>query len=82
MPGILRLGEMYDVAGLMAPRPFMAIAGRDDGIFPIQHVRLAFEKLRHVYEVAGAADRCELFVGEGGHRYYGAGAWPFVRKWL
>ncbi|HCQ04979.1 MAG TPA: hypothetical protein DIT99_31860, partial [Candidatus Latescibacteria bacterium] len=35
VPGILRFGEMYDVAGLIAPRPFNAIAGRDDPIFPI-----------------------------------------------
>lgn len=82
VPGILRLGEMYDVAGLIAPRPFCAIAGRDDEIFPIAHVREAFEKLQRIYKVAGAADRCELFVGDGGHRYYSAGAWPFIRRWL
>ena len=28
VPGIMRLGEMYDVAGLIAPRPFSAIAGK------------------------------------------------------
>jgi len=80
VPGILHLGEMYDVAGLIAPRPFCAIAGKGDGIFPIQHVREAFGKLRRIYEVAGVPNRCELFVGEGGHRYYSAGAWPFLRR--
>jgi len=82
VPGILRLGEMYDVAGLIAPRPFCAIAGKEDGIFPIDHVREAFSQLERLYEVAGVPDRCELFVGEGGHRYYAAGAWPFIRKWF
>lgn len=82
VPGILRLGEMYDVAGLIAPRPFCAIAGKDDGIFPIQHVREAFDRLKRIYEVAGVPDRCELFVGDGGHRYYSAGSWPFLRRWL
>ncbi len=80
VPGLMRLGEMYDVAGLIAPRPFCAIAGRDDGIFPIDHVELAYKRLKATYSVAGAADKCELFIGDGGHRYYKAGAWPFVRR--
>ena len=80
VPGILRLGEMYDVAGLIAPRPFCAIAGKDDPIFPIEHVRTAFEKLQPIYAVAGVSERCELYVGHAGHRYYKAGAWPFIRK--
>ncbi len=80
VPGILQLGEMYDVAGLIAPRPFRAIAGKDDPIFPIEHVRYAFGQLKRIYTVAGVPDRCELYVGDEGHRYYRAGAWPFIRK--
>ena len=80
IPGILRLGEMYDVAGLIAPRPFCAIAGREDPIFPIQHVEASFARLQQIYNVAGVAEQCELYIGEGGHRYYAAGAWPFIRR--
>ncbi len=82
VPGILRLGEMYDVAGLIAPRHFCAIAGKDDTIFPIEHVRKAFSHLKRVYEAAGVPDRCELYVGDGGHRYYKDGAWPFVQRYF
>ncbi len=80
VPGLLRLGEMYDVAGLIAPRPFCAIAGRHDPIFPIDHVHAAFDRLKAVYEVAGAGDKCELAVGEGGHRFFKTPAWDFVRR--
>ena len=80
VPGLLRLGEEYDVAGLIAPRPFCAIAGVKDEIFPIAHVRHAFRKLQQIYRVAGAADRCVLYEGSGGHRYYKAGAWPLIRR--
>ncbi|MGC9467117.1 MAG: alpha/beta hydrolase family protein [Anaerolineae bacterium] len=80
IPGILRLGEMYDVAGLIAPRPFRAIAGREDPIFPIEHVKVAFERLKQVYAVAGVPERCSLYVGHEGHRYYKDGAWPFIRE--
>ena len=82
VPGILRLGEMADVAGLVAPRPFCAVAGRDDKIFPIEHALAGFEHLKRIYEAAGVSERCELFVGEAGHRYYPAGSWPFIRKWF
>jgi hypothetical protein len=82
VPGLLREGEMYDVAGLVAPRPFRAIAGKGDPIFPIAAVRQAYERLRAIYGAAGAPDRCELYVGDGAHRYYKGGAWPFIRKWF
>ncbi|MCY4402042.1 MAG: acetylxylan esterase [Candidatus Poribacteria bacterium] len=82
VPGVMRLGEMYDVAGLIAPRPFCAISGKDDPIFPIGHVKLAYEKLKEIYTVAGVGDRCELYIGEGGHRYYKTGAWNFVRRFF
>ena len=40
----------------------------------------AFAQLKQIYAVAGVPDHCELYVGEGGHRYYAAGAWPFIRR--
>lgn len=78
VPGILRLGEMWDVAGLIAPRPFVAVAGTNDGIFPIDGVHRAFDRLQEIYDGASAPDRCNLYVGNGGHRYYADGVWPFV----
>ncbi|MHB1356913.1 MAG: alpha/beta hydrolase family protein [Anaerolineae bacterium] len=80
VPGMLRLGEMWDVAGLIAPRPFRAIAGLHDDIFPIDEVRRSFTNLQHIYAAAGVPDNCTLYVGEGGHRYYKAGAWPFIAQ--
>lgn len=82
VPGMMATAEMYDVAGLIAPRPFLAVTGREDPIFPYAATQLAFEKLRRVYRVAGVPERCQLYTGEGGHRYYKAGVWPFVRRAL
>ena len=80
VPGILRLGEMHDVAGLVAPRPFLAVAGRDDPIFPVAHTEAAFEQLASIYRAAGVRDRCELYIGDGGHRYYKERVWPFIAE--
>ncbi len=78
IPGILRLGEMYDVAGLVAPRAFLAVAGKEDHIFPIEHSIEAFERLKNIYRVSGAPDNCRLYIGEEGHRYYKKAVWPFI----
>lgn len=82
VPGILTLGEMADVAGLIAPRSFCAVNGVSDPIFPVEATRQSFAHLQQIYKAAGVAEQCELFIGEGGHRYYAAGAWPFVKKHL
>lgn len=80
IPGVLDLGEMYDIAGLTAPRLFRAIHGEFDTIFPAGETKKAFWKTLAIYEAAGAPDNCSLFVGSEGHRYYSAGAWEFIHK--
>jgi len=82
IPGIMRLAEMYDIAGLIAPRPFLAVAGKEDPIFPIAAVKQAFAEVERIYQVAGAGERCKLYIGEEGHRYYKKPVWPFIEQWL
>lgn len=80
IPGILNLGEMSDVAGLVSPRPFCAVNGIQDNIFPIDETRKAFAHLQQIYAAAGLPMNAELYEGDGGHRYYKDGAWPFIKK--
>jgi len=82
VPGMLAYAEMGDVLGLFAPRPVVVVAGRDDDIFPMHGVRSAFDQLEAIYRAAGAADRCRLVVGEGGHRFYAEPAWDAMRRFL
>ncbi|NLJ36822.1 MAG: prolyl oligopeptidase family serine peptidase [candidate division WS1 bacterium] len=79
-PGLLNLCEMYDIAGLVAPRPMLIIAGKEDPIFPIEGVYEAYEKLQDVYAAFGAQDNLELYVGPEGHRYYKARVWDFFAQ--
>jgi len=60
----------------------LIVAGRDDNIFPLAGVREAYDRLAEIYAAAGCADRLELFVGEGGHRYYAERVWPWLREHL
>ena len=78
IPGLMRYAEMYDVLGIYAPKPIVIVAGKEDDIFPIDAVKQAFERLKKIYIAAGAGDNCQLVIGNGGHRFYAADAWPVM----
>jgi len=79
IPGILRHFEMGDLAGLIAPRPLVVVAGQHDKIFPIDAVVETFELISEIYAAAGVPDECQLVVGEAGHQFYPEQAWPVFR---
>lgn len=80
IPGIYKYFEMGDLVGLIAPRPLIVVAGREDNIFPIEGVQKSFEQIQELYKLAGAADNCRLIIGEGGHRFYAKESWPVFRE--
>ena len=77
VPGILEWAEMYDVAGLVAPRALFSEAGDQDPIFPVAVSRESYRRVRRVYAALGAEDQVRQEVFEGGHLFHGDG-WPFV----
>ncbi len=82
IPGMLQAAEMADVAALIAPRPFLAVNGAQDPIFPIEATRASHARLQQVYALFDAEDACRLSVGDDGHRYYQSLVWPVVREFL
>ena len=74
VPGIRKWFDMGDIAGLIAPRPLVIVAGAEDRIFPIDAMRETFALIQQYYKAAGAPDYCRLHVGAQGHRFY-AEAW-------
>lgn len=83
IPGLRRYFEMGDLACLIAPRPLVVVAGREDKIFPIEAVEKTFDTIKGVYTAAGAPEKCRLVVGEEGHQFYPQ-AWPVLKtlaKW-
>lgn len=82
VPGILELGEMGDLAALIAPRPMRVIAGERDPIFPIEGVRQQFETLKRAYKLWDAEDRVSLTVHPGGHGYNHAMSHEWFGQWL
>ena len=79
LPGIMNLGNMGDVAGLVAGRHLCIIQGKDDGIFPADGAREEFAKTEEIFRAAGKGS-CALAIGDGGHRYYKDPAWQFIHE--
>ncbi|HID06697.1 MAG TPA: acetylxylan esterase [Armatimonadetes bacterium] len=82
IPGILKYAEMFDIAGLIAPRPLFIESGTEDPIFPVEATKFAFEKLKRIYKVFGATDRLGLEIFKGEHSFHGKGAFAFLKRWL
>ena len=80
IPGIARYFDMGDLAVLIAPRPFIIVAGIEDAIFPIAGVNETFDTVQRIYKKAGAENNCRLIVGDGGHRFYADPAWDVFRS--
>jgi dienelactone hydrolase len=82
VPGILNWAEMYDIGGLIAPKPLFIESGDRDNIFPVEASRASFERVRKVYEVFGAASAVEQEVFSGEHSFHGVKGLPFVARHL
>jgi dienelactone hydrolase len=82
IPGILNLGEMGDIAGLIVPRHLCVVNGITDPIFPIGETRKSFDHLKSIYAAANMSGEVMLYEGQGGHKYYPEGAWPFIKKYF
>jgi hypothetical protein len=82
VPGILQWCEMYDIAGLIAPRPLFVESGDQDNIFPIAASRESFARVKRVYEVLGNGDLAEHEVFAGEHSFHGVAGLPFLAQHL
>ncbi len=82
VPGLLTDMEMYDLAGLIAPRRLFVESGRGDRIFPIAGSQRAAERARAIFGAFDVTDRFGYEVHDGGHEFHGTGAFEFLRSTL
>jgi dienelactone hydrolase len=82
IPGILNWAEMYDVAGLIAPRPLFVESGERDNIFPIAASRASFQRVKNMYDVFGVPGNTAQEVFDGPHGFSGKLGLPFLAKHL
>jgi dienelactone hydrolase len=82
IPGVLQWAEMYDFAGLIAPRPLFAESGERDDIFPIAASRASFARVKKIYEVFGAGDLTAQETFDDTHSFHGVAGLPFLKQHL
>ncbi len=78
VPGILRLGEMADIAGLISPRSLAVIHGCNDAIYPMDGTAEAFSGLQQIYALDQSRDRCRLYAVEGRHQFFAESVWTAI----
>jgi hypothetical protein len=82
VPGILAWAEMYDIAGLIAPRALFVESGRKDDIFPVEASVSSVNNVRAMYEVFGAGDAVAQEVFNEDHQFWGKAGIPFLSRSL
>ena len=80
LPGILNYADMGDLGGLIAPRRFIIVAGKEDPLADISGVQVAFNRSREVFKAMGCEQNASLLIGDGGHQFYPKLAWPEIAK--
>jgi len=71
-----------ELAGLIAPRPFMVERGHQDGVAPDEWVAYEYAKVRHLYADLGLPQRTEIEFFPGGHMINAQGTFAFLHRHL
>jgi dienelactone hydrolase len=71
-----------DLAGLIAPRPFMVERGLHDRGMPNSWVAYEYAKVKDLYVALGIADKTDIEFFDGGHEINLQGTFDFLRRFL
>ncbi|WP_274650131.1 dienelactone hydrolase family protein [Paenibacillus humicola] len=82
IPGLLRLADMPDIWGLIAPRPLLIESGEGDGGFPVAGARKAIARLETIYRTAQAEANLEKDIHPGKHEVSGKIAYDWLQRHL
>lgn len=82
VPHLLELAEMGDIVALIAPRPFCAINGERDDIYPVAFAHEQFKTVRRAYELHNADNVCKLNIHPGEHGYNNAMSQSWFSEWI
>lgn len=79
------LGNTYnyaEMAGLIAPRPFMVERGHRDGVAPDEWVAYEYAKVRLLYADLKIPQRTTIEFFDGPHTIHGVGTFAFLHEHL
>jgi hypothetical protein len=71
-----------EMAGLIAPRPFMVERGHNDGVGIDEWVAYEFAKVNRHYNLLGLDGKCRIEYFNGPHMIHGVGTFEFLDRHL
>jgi len=71
-----------ELAGLMAPRPFMVERGHHDGVSIDEWVAYEYAKVRRLYTLLGIPQRTAIEFFDGPHQIHAVGTFEFLHRFL
>jgi hypothetical protein len=71
-----------EMAGLIAPRPFMVERGHNDPVGIDEWVSYEYNKVRTLYDRLGIGDRTAIEFFDGPHTIHGVGTFQFLKQHL
>ncbi len=81
-PGLFERVDVSDLQGLLAPLPLLVDIGANDQCFHPENAQRCFEKVRTIYEAAGASKHLHLDLFPGGHAWGGNKSEEFFKHYL
>ena len=82
IPGLLRYGDVPEIASLIAPRPLLWEVGRDDKLIDAHWAEVAMERTARAYTALDSRDQLRVDRFAGGHVWHGVEAVPLLRSVL
>ena len=82
IPGLLKYGDVPEIASLIAPRPCLWETGRQDKLMVPEWIPGALERMKLAWTAAGSAAAIPVDSFEGGHRWNGVLAYPLLATTL
>jgi dienelactone hydrolase len=82
IPGLLRYGDVPEIASLIAPRPCLWEVGSRDGLIAPKWAEEALKRIRQAYRALEAEKQLQIDRFDGGHVWNGKVAYPLLGKVL
>jgi cephalosporin-C deacetylase-like acetyl esterase len=72
----------FEMAALIAPRPFMVERGHRDAVAPDEWVAYEYAKVRRLYDELGIPGKTKIEFFNGGHEIHAKGTFEFLAEHL
>jgi hypothetical protein len=78
IPGLLRIGDVPEIGGLIAPRSCLWEVGTRDNLVDPKWADVALARIGRAYRALGAESSLHVDRFEGAHEWHGTQAYPLL----